>query len=233
MKTLLLLSLLLKTLSTESVSSNKTKLLCPTSWILQRWWVKLAKKIFLCLIHKKTEKTDEDGLFVDFLNEKVFSFQYQSELFIYLPSSGKLFFRQEINCDVVSFIRNKSSIKMENIFSIEFFHKWNWHETGIISRQVGGRFRFLRGTGGGGGGGSLSLVFKYPGGNVQNWLPINCNLGKKYGGNPKNYRYLDTLIISLTVIFNYHKTEFFHQKQMEQFRHQVLLMSAAWTNLEN
>ena len=58
------------------------------------------------------------------------------------------------------------------------------------------------------GGGSLSLVLKYPGGNVENWLPINCNWGNKYGGNPKNYLHLDTLIISLTVIFNYRKTEF-------------------------
>lgn len=60
---------------------------------------------------------DKDGLFVDFLMKKFFLFNIKVNCLSTYLAVEKLFFRQEINCDVVSFIRTKSSIKMENIFS--------------------------------------------------------------------------------------------------------------------
>ena len=59
----------------------------------------------------------------------------------------------------------------------------------------------------------MSSVLKFPGGNVENRLPINCNWGNKYGGNPKNYLNLDTLIISLPEFLIITRLSFY-QKQI-------------------
>ena len=175
---------------------------------------------------------DKDGLLIDFWMKKFFLFNIKVNcLSIYLTAE-KLFSKQEINCNVVFFIQTKYSIKMENkFFKVNSFTNEIGTKQSLFLTRLGdfeGIARFLGGRGGGGG--SLSLVLKFPGGNVENWLPINCNWGNKYGGNPKNYLYLDTLIISLPEFLIITRLSFY-QKQMEQFRHQVLLMSAAWSEL--
>ena len=88
------------------------------------------------------------------MNEKVFSFQYQSQLFIYLTAE-KLFFRQEINCNVVFFIQTKYSIKMENkFFKVNSFTNEIGTKQSLFLTRLGdfeGIARFLGGRGGEGG----------------------------------------------------------------------------------
>ena len=63
-------------------------------------------------------------VYLSIFDKKVFPFQYQSELFIYLPNIKKTFLCMQEKVDAMVwteiyffFIQNDSSIKMENIFS--------------------------------------------------------------------------------------------------------------------
>ena len=73
-------------------------------------------------------------------------------LFIYLTAE-KLFFRQEINCNVVFFIQTKCSIKMENkLFKVNSFTNEIGTKQSLFLTRLGdfeGITRFLGGRGGG------------------------------------------------------------------------------------
>ena len=96
---------------------------------------------------------DKDGLLIDFWMKKFFLFNIKVNcLSIYLTAE-KLFFRQEINCNVVFFIQTKYSIKMENkFFKVNSFTNEIGTKQSLFLTRLGdfeGITRFLGGRGGG------------------------------------------------------------------------------------
>lgn len=175
---------------------------------------------------------DKDGLLIDFWMKKFFLFNIKVNFLSIYLTAEKLFFRQEINCNVVFFIQTKYSIKMENkFFKVNSFTNEIGTKQSLFLTRLGdfeGIARFLGGRGGGRG--EFVVSIKVSRQKCRKLTANKLQLGNKYGGNPKNYLYLDTLIISLPEFLIITRLSFY-QKQMEQFRHQVLLMSATWSEL--